>query len=37
MNRLRLLLSMRCMLLRYSVEPRPNIRLLGTAGSVMNI
>ena len=33
----RSLLSMRCMLLRYSLEPWPNSRALGTAGSVMLI
>ena len=32
MNRVRYLLSMLCMLLRYSFEPRPNSRALGTAG-----
>ena len=35
MNRVRSLLSMRCLLLGYSFKPRPNIRALGTAGSVM--
>jgi len=29
--------SMRCLLLGYSFEPRPNSRALGTAGSVMSI
>lgn len=37
MNRTRTLLSMRCIFLGYSFEPRPNIRSLGTTGSVMNI
>ena len=35
MNRVRSLLSMRCLLLGYSFKPRSNIRALGTAGSVM--
>ena len=36
-HRVKSLLSFRGMLLEYSLEPRPNIRALGTAGSVMNI
>ena len=35
--RVRSLLSMRCMLLGYSFEPRPNNCALGIAGSVMTI
>ena len=34
-NQVRSLLSMRCMLLGYSFEPRTNSRALGTAGSVI--
>jgi len=34
-NQVRSWLSMCCMLLGYSFEPRPNSRALGTAGSVM--
>ena len=37
MNRVRFLLSMRSMFLRYSFEPRPNSRALATSGSVMAI
>ena len=37
MNRTRSPLSMRCIFLGDSFEPRPNIRSLGTTGSVMNI
>ena len=37
MNRVRSLLSMRCMLLGGSFEPRPNNHALGTTGSVMTI
>ena len=33
--RIRSLLSMRCMLLGYSLEPRPNSQAPATAGSVM--
>ena len=33
----RFLLSMRCLLLGYSFEPRPNSHALGTEGSVMTI
>ena len=36
-NREKSLLSMCCMLLGYSFEPRPNSRAMGTAGSVMII
>ena len=36
-NRVRSLLNMRGMLLRCSFEPRPNSRVLATAGSVMTI
>ena len=36
-NREKSLLSMCCMLLGYSFEPRPNSRAVGTAGSVMII
>ena len=36
-TRARFLLSMRCFLLGYSFEPRPNSHALGTEGSVMNI
>ena len=36
-HHVRSLLSLCDMLLEYSFEPRPNIRALGTAGSVMNI
>ena len=35
MDRVRSLLSVRCLLLGYSFKARPNIRALGTAGSVM--
>ena len=34
MDQVRSLLSMHCMLLGYNFEPRPNINVLGTAGSV---
>ena len=37
LNRMRYLLSMRCMLLGYSFEPRLNSRALGSSGSVMTI
>ena len=37
MNRVRSLLSMRCMLLGYSFEPRPNSHVLATADTVMTI
>lgn len=37
MDRVRPLLSMRGMLLRYSLEPRPNRRVLTTAGLVMTV
>ena len=37
MNEVRSLLSMRGMLVGYSFEPRPNSRVLATAGSVMII
>ena len=37
MIQVRSLLSMHCMLLEYNFEPRPNINVLGTAGSVMNM
>ena len=37
MNRVRSLLSMRCMLLGDSFEPRPNNHALGTTDSVMTI
>ena len=37
MNRVRSLLSMRCMLLGYSFEPRPKSHVLATADSVMTI
>ena len=37
MNRLRFLLRMRCMLLGYRFEPRPNSPTLGSASSVMTI
>ena len=37
MNPVRSLLSMRCRLLRYSFESRPNRRLFATTGSVMTI
>ena len=36
-TRARFLLSMRCLLLGYSFEPRPNSHALGTEGSVMTI
>ena len=36
-NRVRSLLSMRCMLLGYSFEPRPNSLALGKEGSVVTI
>ena len=37
MNRVKSLLSMRCILLGYSFKPRPNSRTLGTATSVLTI
>ena len=37
MNQVRSLLNMRCLLLGYSLEPRPNSHALGTAGSGMII
>ena len=37
MNRVKSLLSMRGMLLRYSFEPRPNSLALATVGLVMTI
>ena len=37
MDRPRPLLSMRGMFLRYSLEPRPNTRVLATAGLVMTV
>ena len=37
LNRMRSLLSMRCMLLGYSFEPRLKSRALGSGGSVMTI
>ena len=37
MNQVRSLLSMHCILLEYNFEPRPNIDVLDTAGSVMNM
>ena len=36
MNRVKCLLSMRCMSLGYILKPRLNIRALGTVGSVVN-
>ena len=37
MNPVRFLLSMRCMLLTYTFEPRAHSRSLGMAGTVMTI
>ena len=37
MNRVRSSLCMKCMLIGYSFEPRPNNRAFGTAVPVMNI
>ena len=36
-TRARFFLNMRCLLLGYSFEPRPNSHVLGTEGSVMTI